>query len=346
MIQRQSPRNQTLYADLLQEVAASVLPGGRGLSFTVKSIKGRRYWYLSVAVGKNRLQTYLGADTQELSQRIEAVKAGWTQAQANAPDRRRLIAHLVSGGAAATVPAAGSIIAILADGGVFRAGAVLIGSVAFQAYANMLGVRWPSGEVRTQDIDVATDPIGVAVLRKGVRLSDILDEAGGFAAVPGLLWKDPSTSFTGRGLRVDLLTPMRGRARNRPVFVKRIGAYAEPLRFLDFLIEDAQLAVLLAKDGIVVNVPHPARFALHKLVISEQRGAAWATKVGKDLSQAALILEVLLEDMPGSLIEALDAARAYPDKFYRTVLSGARKLPEPIRGELRKMAEELEAVEK
>ena len=55
MIDRQTPRNQTLYADLLQEVLSATSPSGRGLSFTRKTIKGRIYWYLSVAVGNRQI---------------------------------------------------------------------------------------------------------------------------------------------------------------------------------------------------------------------------------------------------------------------------------------------------
>jgi hypothetical protein len=112
--------------------------------------------------------------------------------------------------------------------------------------------------------------------------------------------------------------------------VKRLGAYAEPLRFLDFLMKDAQPTVLLAKDGIAANVPDPARFALHKLVISQRRSAAWATKARKDILQAASLIEVLLEDMPGALVAGLDASRTYHEKFHSTALQAAKKLPNDL----------------
>lgn len=330
MVERQSARNQTLYADLLQEVLASALPEGRGLSFTRKTVKGRIYWYLSAAIGRRRVQAYLGPDSPAIRAQIERTKAQWETAGAAAGDRRRLVAHLVAGGATATPAAAGSVLAMLADGGVFRAGAVLVGTVAFQAYANMLGVRWMLSARRTQDIDVAADHIGVAVSQEGVNLDEILERAGGFTAVPALFWRHPSTSFSGAGQHIDLLTPMRGRTRSKPIYVERLGVYAEPLRFLDYLIEDAQPAVLLAKDGIAVNVPEPARFAVHKLVVSRRRGAGWATKIRKDVDQAAALIEVLLEDMPGALSSALAASRRYHRKFHETAVAAARRLPEPL----------------
>ena len=39
--------------------------------------------------------------------------------------------------------------------GLFRRGAVVVGTQAFRAYSNMLSVRLPSTALRTQDIDLA-----------------------------------------------------------------------------------------------------------------------------------------------------------------------------------------------
>jgi len=43
------------------------------------------------------------------------------------------------------------------------------------------------------------------------------------------------------------------------------------LRFLDFLQDDIQVALLLYKHGILINVPAPWRFAFHNLVVSQRR---------------------------------------------------------------------------
>jgi len=48
-------------------------------------------------------------------------------------------------------------------------------------------------------------------------------------------------------------------------------------------------------------VPSPARFALHKLLVSRTRAATQQAKSGKDLDQAARLIEVLAEDRPGDL---------------------------------------------
>ncbi|MGO8484665.1 GSU2403 family nucleotidyltransferase fold protein, partial [Rhizobium leguminosarum] len=54
-------------------------------------------------------------------------------------------------------PFAGYVTKALADAGLFRLRAVLIGSVAFSTYAGMLGVRLPSSAMQTGDADFAQD---------------------------------------------------------------------------------------------------------------------------------------------------------------------------------------------
>lgn len=54
----------------------------------------------------------------------------------------------------------------------------------------------------------------------------------------------------------------------------------------------------------LVAVPNPARYALHKLLASQARGPAQQAKSGKDLHQAALLLEVLREDRQDDLTNA------------------------------------------
>ncbi|HEY0712704.1 MAG TPA: GSU2403 family nucleotidyltransferase fold protein, partial [Polyangia bacterium] len=104
----------------------------------------------------------------------------------------------------------------------------------------------------------------------------------------------------GQALRVDLLCPGDS-ADAPPQFVARLGAAAQPLPFLEYLLETPEHAVTVAGEASLVKVPAPARFAFHKLLIAPLRAAAFATKADKDLVQAADIIEVLLEDRPGDL---------------------------------------------
>ncbi len=80
-----------------------------------------------------------------------------------------------------------------------------------------------------------------------------------------------------------------------------LGVYAEPVRFLDYVMTDAQPSVVVARSGILVNAPSPARYALHKLVAAQRRPAAFQTKSHKDLDQATQLIQLLARDRPGDL---------------------------------------------
>ena len=103
---------------------------------------------------------------------------------------------------------------------------------------------------------------------------------------------------------------------------------AEPLRFLDFILQNTQPAVVLFDIGLLVNVPDPAYFAIHKLDISQRREAAFAVKIKKDIQQAAQLIEVLADLQPGNLFLAHEAARQYHNKFYQLYQKAVLLLPD------------------
>ena len=146
----------------------------------------------------------------------------------------------------------------------------------------------------------------------------------GFVPVPQLDPAQPSTSFRVRGkqLRVDLITPGR-ESDLEPIPIPRFKAAAAPIKHLSIAMEGAQPA--LAVDGAtatLVVVPAPARFALHKLLVSRTRSIPQQAKSGKDLRQAALLLEVLGEDRPDDLEAAAEAFVACGPGVTKKVLRG------------------------
>ncbi len=104
------------------------------------------------------------------------------------------------------------------------------------------------------------------------------------------------------------------------------------MRFLEYLLEDSQGAAVPFRSGVLVNVPDPARFAVHKLVVSQRRPVAQQVKAKKDIQQANELLDVLLEDRPGDVWIALDAARIMPEKFQAQLSRGIERLPISAKG--------------
>jgi hypothetical protein len=60
-------------------------------------------------------------------------------------------------------------------------------------------------------------------------------------------------------------------------------------------LQDPMRATLIARSGpMVVNLPRPERYALHKLLVYGERSQAQRTKARKDVAQAAALMDYLL----------------------------------------------------
>jgi hypothetical protein len=308
---------QTAYAELLDQLVAFEARRSIGHApgaFVTKTIKGHAYYYFQYSSpGSAVRQVYLGRKSDALDGMIERFT---NEREAASQDREaivRIAAVVRAGGAGLTDAASARVLSALAEAGVFRLGGVLVGTQAFLVLGNVLGVRWTGAHARTEDVDIASAKnLEVAVPDVRADVPAALESlAMGFVPVPGLSPKTASTSFKvrGRGLRVDLVTPTASKRTTGPVLIPRFNAAATPLQFLDFVLEDAQPAALVDRGGVLVMVPSPARFALHKLLVAGARPSALQTKVEKDLVQAAMLIDLLEEDRPGDLRLAWQSAR-------------------------------------
>lgn len=331
----------TLYAELLEQsihaAAEAAVLGITPGSLVRKEIKGKVYWYLQISENGERRQHYLGADSESLRDWMDKVREARSDAAEDEAGRARLCKMLKSGGAFIHSATTVRVLELLANAAVFRRGGVLIGTHAFAVYGNMLGVRLDSAALRTQDVDVAQDPvIGIALLadEEPIDVDNKLSELR-FHAVPALDVRRPSTSYKvhGKETRVDFLTPMMGRESNDPVFLKAYQVAAKPLRMLDYLLAETQQAVVVGRRDVLVNVPDPARFALHKLWTSQVRDAAWRAKAQKDIRQAGQLLEVLLADNPEDVTAAWEAIGDRP-RVVKRVAAAAERLEPSIRERL------------
>jgi hypothetical protein len=334
-IERLPEVSLALAAELL-ELALDVEARSQGLpdgSIVSKTIKLRKYWYLQSTGGGISTQRYLGPDSEELRRRLRTLEEKRAQFE---PDRRRLQSlhdALVASGATPETPASTRVLELLAGAGFFRAGAVLVGTRAFGVLAARSGFR-ASALARTQDIDVEIDPgVALAFPRDAARdLPSLLEgEDGPFVPMPGIDPRRPSTSFRirGRELRVDFLTPMRGRESEKPVVLRGMNIAATPLRSLEYLLEASGRAVAVGTRPVLVRVPHPGRFALHKLALCSRRVAESSTKSRKDRAQAAMLIEALLEDRPTDL-EAAASALGRHRSLLRAARGEAARLEERL----------------
>lgn len=337
----------TLYAELLDQAIRS--DAERSLvdvplgTFVSKTVRGRKYWYVQRVEAGRKRQVYLGPESPALLDWMEEARQHQADTAEDETRRGELVSMLVAGGAIGESAAVAKVLRLLAEANVFRLGGVLVGTQAFRCFGNMLGVRFGQEGLRTQDIDVAQDPaIAVAVAEDSIPadVEAALKEADPrFFAVPELDPRRPSTSFKvrGRDLRVDFVTPMRGCPSEDPVSLPLLRVAATPLRFLGYLIDEAQQGVVLGARGVLVHVPQPARFALHKLWTTTQRPATEQAKARKDLRQAVALLEVLLVDRPDDLASAWEVVNRGEAQAARSIRKASRNLPPGLLDSLRQL---------
>ena len=313
------PIYRTVYSELEQRALDAAFvsefpPEGR---FVSTESRGRKYWYFDVGSHTNRKHTKnRPAQDPEITKRVEAFK----DLKADFTARRTMVTTLTRD---ARLPRpdtmAGDIIQALANAGFFRLRGVLVGTMAFQCYSALLGVRLPSATLQTADADFAQfHSISAAVGDSLPPVSELLKSVDPtFREIPHSADPRQSTKFRARsGYAVEFLTPNTGSEDHvgRPATMPALGhAAAEPLRFLDFLFHEPARAVVLHSAGIPVLVPRPARYAVHKLIVAARRRTAETgqSKAGKDLDQAAALIEALLQnrmsdDFAEALVEALD----------------------------------------
>jgi hypothetical protein len=306
LFSRQSLLLQTMFSELKRRAAEqSRLFVGTPGSVGERTVSGRAFTYRQFydPQGKKSAE-YLGAvGADETEARVAETRERIDLANALIAEARELSRH----GYARVDSRTGAILAALANHGIFRGGALLVGSHAYGALLNELGAK--AANYFTEDIDIA----------RGEKLKLALPDGGGFEKmladstillnpVPGFDRKSPPTSYKAKGgdrLRVDLLMPIGGdEVKTRAV--PELNAHAMALPFLAYLLDAPIDGVMLGREAVVpVKLPRPEAFAWHKMLVSELRGST-REKRGKDLQQAAVIFSVLAEDDEAALKRAFD----------------------------------------
>ncbi|MDI3470008.1 MAG: hypothetical protein OJF62_002071 [Pseudolabrys sp.] len=323
---------QTTYAELFDRCRAVAFSDDFPAdgTFVAKTIKGKRYWYFQTSTDAGRVQKYVGAETPELLKQISEQQSR----REDERERRALVSTLVrSFGLPRAIPEIGNVVAALAKAGVFRLRGVLVGTVAYQTYAPMLGTRLPLQHLQTGDVDIAQfKNVSVAVEDRTPPMLDVLKGVDKtFKAVPHIHDQKSVTSYIARGgLRVDFLTPNEGPDTDAPAALSAFQTDAEPLRFLDFLIVEPEPAVLLHGTGIYVLVPAPERYAIHKLIVARRRQGGSA-KRDKDAQQSAALIDVLLQKRPHDLKSAWSEAFGRGPTWRQLLTEGLALLPDKTR---------------
>lgn len=290
----------TLYADLAQRLA---LRESRPGSISTKSDGRRKYLYAVHKDGQVRVQRYLGpADSAEAQEAAEAVR----RAEAEAKELRNIVSTLKHARIPAPTLVQGRILEVIANAGLFKRGMTLIGTVAYQTYACVVGAYLGVGAYVTNDIDLSVAEFVAGEDEEDI--GDVLKRADpSFRPYWHAADKLPRI-FRTPSFQVDIITRC-GRGRSSPVLVEELGCAAAALTFQEYLVGETLDVAALYGPGVLVRVPTPTRFALHKLLVAQERGKTELSKKQKDLRQAKELIGILIESDEASFQDSLDETR-------------------------------------
>jgi len=290
-------------------------PTGR---FVPVKVRDRCYWYFDQPDGKGKQsRRYVGpCEDPEIVKRVE----DFSRVKTDYRIRRRLVASLTrDGGLVAAEKISGSIVEAMAVSGLFRLGAVIVGTAAFQTYSTVLGIRLPFRSTMTGDADIAQD----FVISNDVRDSlppflELLHSVDpSFREIAQPAGSVVTASINDDGFKVEFLTTNRGSNDDlgSPSPTPAIGGdSAMRLGLMDFLVQAPIRTVLMHGAGVSVLVPDPARYGVHKLIAASRRLPLGdgALKNSKDVRQAEILFEALAENR-----QSADIAFAYVDAWRR-----------------------------
>lgn len=329
MMEHISSIAQSAYHDLLRSFKDD--QAGQVGSNAHKEVRGSRaYWYETVRTGTTVRKRYIGEDTPELAARL-ANRALLAENQtARAVHRSRLVRLLRAEGLRSTDIASGSLYAALAKAGVFRLGGTIVGTHAFRLYEGELGLRYSVDEMaQTDDLDIA----------QFERLSLVVDDVVenplaatfkdfDFAPLPSLSRSVWRWSQTKSNTLIEFLTPsFRDDEDIRDL--PGLGVAAQSLHFLNYLIASPIPAAALYRSGVLIQIPRPERYAIHKLIVADRRsGGPDAIKSRKDRLQATFLIRALAEDRPDELSEAYLDALANGPSWRDHIARSLKRLPE------------------
>lgn len=194
-----------------------------------------------------------------------------------------------------------NILKIFAKANLFDEGVELIGSWCFWLYQRKLGVK--SFPLRTQDIDfLIPNPY------RGEEHEKFIDQLQGLG-FDREFNSDGSIYLWNEELKIEFITPAKGRGEDGAIKIKKLGVNAIPLRYVSMLLDKP---ISVTEKGVKILVPNPINFCLQKLLIASRRRKT--EKALKDLEQAICTSAILHR------AETQKTFTALPTRWQRSIL--------------------------
>jgi hypothetical protein len=193
---------------------------------------------------------------------------------------------------------------------------ILIGSWCIPFYEEyFVGIKYIS-TIKTRDVDfLIPNPRGIKV---NVNIPELLKDLGfiiGYRGAKGYI------KLEHPDLVVEFLSPEKGRGTDRPIPLPKLGVNAVALRFLSLLTDNV---IKVKVEDSEVLLPHPANFALHKLIIFQRR--LKEDKAIKDRNAAVEILKALITK--GEAVTIKHVFNSMLPKWQKKVVKGLEEARE------------------
>jgi len=167
--------------------------------------------------------------------------------------------------------------------------------------------------IKTRDIDfLIDDPAGI---RQEVNIPGLLGDLGFITVFKG---KKGYIKLEHPDLLLEFLVPEKGKGTDKPVHLSKLGMNAVALRFLSFLSANT---IKVKVEDFYVTLPHPANFALHKLIIFQRR--LKEEKAIKDRNTALDVLKALINKGESAVIRRV--FNSIPLKWQKRIIKGLSK---------------------
>jgi hypothetical protein len=317
------------WTDLRRSLIDGAISELRGVPRS-KRVGTKTYWYDHFRIGNKTIDRYIGEDTPELRSRLDRQTEIADAAKRLDRERARLMRVLRAEGYLFADVGSGQVVSAMAKAGVFRLGGTIVGTHAFRCYEGELGVRIGFDQsATTDDVDIASFERLSLALADAVEppLKEVFTELK-FEPLPtlesGKIWRWQQSH---RQTLVEFLTPSFEEdegIRDLPA----LGVNAQSLHFLNYLIADPIRVPFMYRSGVLVQIPRPERFAIHKLIVADRRqDGPDALKAQKDRAQAAFLIAVLSETRPDDLIEAYNTALGSGPAWRKRILASLQRMP-------------------
>jgi len=321
------------YINLLRSLKDDAVSDLRGTPNKV--MRGTRgYWYDTYRVGNSVHRRYIGEDSSELKSRIDNHRTLRAEKDQRQKHQARLVKVLRAEGFMGLDVTTGSLLAAMSGAGVFRLGGTIVGTHAFRLYEGELGLRFTMDQsAHTDDIDIASfERLSIALEdTTSPPMIDVLKDFKFEPApdlVPGATWRWRQTKGDAM---VEFLTPSFSEEEGRRS-LPALGVQAQALHHLNYLLSDPIQAAVTYRSGVLVQIPRPEKFAVHKLIVADRRREGSDTlKAHKDRKQAEFLIEALTADRPDDLIEAFEEAAEKGEKWRLRIGRSLAKLPTTMR---------------